>query len=477
MCGFLFPNERRARAGVEQIWKARKVKTESAIIWSGLAAGLLFCAVNGALACLFLGEADLRNLLRSEVLSYGLYAGLAAQLLFAGFGVAVSRIMARRRQAEEQVRESEARYRTLVEQIPAVIYVAAMDEARTMIFISRHIEQLTDFRPDEFKADPNMWRKQLHPDDRERVLARLKRCCETGEPYACEYRMLGRDERVVWVRDEGKVFEDGVSPTPRLQGVMLDVTERRRHEKELREVERLRSLRELAVGVAHNYNNLLSGITAYAALVSGQLEKRRSPLTPVEKLLECVDRAAQLTDELLASTRASSSERHPVRLDALVEDLAQVCKASFGRDIKLAVDVAAPAAVVMASRADLHAALFNICENAREAMPNGGTLHISANAANGQVAGAENEFVVMEISDTGVGIDPEVRRKVFDPFFSTKNTVGVGLSLSVTRRTIEEHGGSIEVEGRPGGGTTFRLLLPAALQGEEQELLSRHFQG
>ena len=142
-----------------------------------------------------------------------------------------------RKIAEAALRESEARYRTLVEQMPAVVYTTALDEASTTLYVSPQIEQFIGFSPEQYRADPDIWRQQLHPDDRDRVLEQVHRCHESGEPFVSEYRMLSRDGRVVWLRDQADLVRDEGGKPRFLQGIMLDITERKQAEEALRQSE------------------------------------------------------------------------------------------------------------------------------------------------------------------------------------------------------------------------------------------------
>ena len=161
----------------------------------------------------------------------GLIGGLTLIILLLSVNIL------RRKRAEEKLHKAEAKYRTLVEQIPAITYIAALDRASSTLYVSPQMETIIGFSPEEYKADPDIWRKQLHPDDRQRVLAEVQHTHETGEPLCCEYRMLARDGRVVWLRDEALVVTNDNSEPLFLQGVMVDVTERRKSEDELKESE------------------------------------------------------------------------------------------------------------------------------------------------------------------------------------------------------------------------------------------------
>ncbi len=152
--------------------------------------------------------------------------------------LAVTHDITERKRAEDRLRKAEAQYRTLVEQIPAITYTAALDDSSTTMYVSPQIEAILGFSPEDYKADPDIWRKRLHPDDRDRVLAELKQSHASNLPLKSEYRMIARDGRIVWLRDEAVVVKDSLGKPLFLQGVMVDLTERRQTEEALRESER-----------------------------------------------------------------------------------------------------------------------------------------------------------------------------------------------------------------------------------------------
>jgi PAS domain S-box-containing protein len=166
---------------------------------------------------------------------------VSANLLMRGWKrtiCSVGRNITGRRHAEERLRKAEAQYRTLVEQIPAITYTAALDDASTTMYVSPQIEAILGFSPEDYRADPDIWRKRLHPDDRDRVMAELKQSHASNRPFKSEYRMIARDGRTVWLRDEAVIVQDCTGKPLFLQGVMVDLTERRQTEEALRESER-----------------------------------------------------------------------------------------------------------------------------------------------------------------------------------------------------------------------------------------------
>ncbi len=139
-----------------------------------------------------------------------------------------------RKRAEEALRESEQRYRLLVEQLPAITYTAALDQASTTLYISPQVKEILDMSPDDYKADPDLWRKLLHPDDRGHVMDEVKKSHRTGRPFSCEYRMVTKDGRIVWIRDDARIVEDSQGRPIYLQGVMYNITEHKKAEEQLK---------------------------------------------------------------------------------------------------------------------------------------------------------------------------------------------------------------------------------------------------
>jgi len=138
------------------------------------------------------------------------------------------------KQSEERLLRTEAQYKALVEQIPAITYTAALDDASTTLYVSPQIESILGFSPEDYRADPDMWRKRLHPDDRDRVLAKLKQSRFSNQPFRSDYRMIARDGRVVWFTDDATTVQDNAGNPLFIQGVMTDISERKRSEEALK---------------------------------------------------------------------------------------------------------------------------------------------------------------------------------------------------------------------------------------------------
>jgi len=231
-------------------------------------------------------------------------------------------------------------------------------------------------------------------------------------------------------------------------------------EDRAREAGRLTAVCDLAAGVAHNFNNILSATLGYASFVRAALREQGEPLDDIDRIVESTRRASCLADQLLSCARPVCDARETVTLGALIETIVVACRDSLPGNVRLTTDAEEPDVRLSLAPESLRGAILNICTNAREAMPDGGTLSIAATTARQLTLDGDTRFAQISIADTGVGITPDSLSRVFDPFFSTKGTVGVGISLALTRRVIEDHGGRITVDSSPGRGSTFSVLLP-----------------
>jgi PAS domain S-box-containing protein len=281
-----------------------------------------------------------------------------------------------------------------------------------------------------------------------------------------ETRHRARDGRVFPVEVSANYFEyEG-------QGYDLalahDVTERRRLEEQLRQAQKMEAVGTLAGGVAHDFNNILTGIIGYGYVIQEALPQGDPLHDSVEQILAASERAAQLTRGLLAFSRKQVINPKPVDLNVVVRGIEGLLRRVIGEDVELSTELAPAPLVVMADTGQLEQVLMNLATNARDAMPGGGILSIATRAfelddryvaAHGW--GTPGPHAVLSVSDTGMGMSAATRRKVFEPFFTTKEKgKGTGLGLSIVYGIVKQHGGAVDVYSEPGKGTSFKILLP-----------------
>jgi two-component system cell cycle sensor histidine kinase/response regulator CckA len=382
------------------------------------------------------------------------------------------RDVSERREALEELRTAELRYQTLVEQLPLVTYVHAPEERGAWSYFSPQLQAILGYEESDWRGDSGFYERILEPQDRARVLA--TRAATTGR-FSLEYRVVARDGRVVWVRDEAMVVRDLAGRALYVQGYLLDTTaeweadrKRKGLEAQLLQSQKMEAVGRLAGGIAHDFNNLLTAITGYSELILTGLEPESEPARDVEQIRRAAAQAASMTQQLLAFSRRQVLQPKVLNLNEILAEMEPMLKRLIGENIAL---VTAPDAELLATRSDLaqiEQVVLNLSVNARDAMLGGGrlelrTANVELDEEQARVAGSEpGPHVVLEVRDTGHGMEPETLEHAFEPFFTTKDQgKGTGLGLATVLGIVQQSGGGIVVESQPGEGTVFRIFLPA----------------
>jgi PAS domain S-box-containing protein len=402
---------------------------------------------------------------------------LALLLVVAGVGALLTlssrlAVAAERRRTAEEV---EARYRAMVEDLPAIHYVIDAAPPNRTVYISPQVRHILGFTPEQWIADPDLWLRQVHPEDRGRVEEAIRRNDRRKEPTELEYRVLTADGRERWIHNRCVFSRVGRELT--ITGVMLDVTERRGAEEALREREeqltqarKLEAVGRLAGGVAHDFNNLLTVINGYADLLLSEAGLTGAPRVQAREILEAGQRAQRLTDQLLAYSRKQIHSPQVLDLAGRVRQMQSMLRRLIGEHIELVSELAAEPALVRIDPGQLEQVIMNLCVNARDSMSDGGTLRISVSRVTlDRAPGPERPglrpgaWVVLEVKDTGVGMDAETISHIFEPFFTTKEKGrGTGLGLSTVYGIVAQAGGQVFVRSEPGSGAAFEVFLPRA---------------
>ena len=379
--------------------------------------------------------------------------------------------------AKAELRAAEARYRTLVERLPAITYVAELGADGPWHYVSPQIETMLGFSPAEWLSDPMNWMNHIHPDDREIALAAEQRFQETHELFQSEYRMCARDGRLMWFRDEGVLLDEADGQGPLMQGVMYDITERKRLEDQLRHSQKMEAVGQLAGGVAHDFNNLLMLIQAHNEHLRDQLAADDPAIKDALEIETAVTRAAALTGQLLAFSRKQVLRPKVLDLNVVLAEVAKMLHRLIGKDIELIVDPARSLGRVKADPGQMEQMILNLAVNSRDAMPNGGRLTIETRDVEldkddsrkheGAPAG---KYVMLAVSDTGSGMDSETQAHMFEPFFTTKAPgKGTGLGLATVYGVVKHSDGWIWVDSEPGRGTSFKIYLPRVQEARFEE--------
>jgi two-component system cell cycle sensor histidine kinase/response regulator CckA len=358
-----------------------------------------------------------------------------------------------RKRAERERDLAEVRYRNLIESLPLVTYIDQVDDHATNVYTSPQVVELLGWSLAEWGADSRILENVLHPDDTERVMAQVLHANETREPFDSEYRLRHRDGHYVWVRDQSAIMDDNGEAFAR--GFLLDITEQKKLEDQLRQAQKMDALGQFAGGIAHDFNNLLTGIGGYAELAASSTERGTVVSRCLDGIKSAAEEATSLTSRLLAFSRRNVPERRPLDLNAIVREAASLLERLVRSDIRVTLALAYPLPAVAADLAQLKQVVLNLALNARDAMPDGGILTIETT-----VSGSN---VVLRVRDNGIGMDSATRSRALEPFFTTKpEGEGTGLGLSLVYGVVDGLGGRLSIESAIGLGTIVEIALPAA---------------
>ena len=334
---------------------------------------------------------------------------------------------------------------------------------------SEEYVRIIGYDPENFSTTVATWLEAIHPEDREKVGLEFRECVATGETRSMEYRRQTRNGEWKWIRSVGRVVERDATGRPvRMMGTHADITARKDLERQLLHSQRLEAVGTLASGVAHDLNNILTPMLMASGLLRDSLGNPadKELMTMIEKGGQ---RGAAIVRQLLDFSRNMRAERCPITPGALVQEVAGMMRSTLPKEITVKEIIFDSPYKIEGDSTQLHQVLMNLCVNARDAMPRGGTLTLGLETAvlpphGGEDAGRTQggPHIVLMVSDTGQGIPPEIREKIFDPFFTTKGPgKGTGLGLASAHGIVSSHRGFIRFESTVGRGTVFRVFLPA----------------
>jgi PAS domain S-box-containing protein len=367
-----------------------------------------------------------------------------------------------------QLHAAEERYRTLVEQIPAVAYTADFGPEGRWHYVAPQIEEVLGYTPTEWTADRGLWWSRVHPEDRNRVLEDEDMCRRTSGHLAVEYRVLAKDDRVVWIRDDAIVVRGDQGEPRYFQGVLYDITKQKEAEEALREAydrerqaaERLRSLDEMKnaflSAVSHELRTPLSAVIGYARTLQQEevnlpREERRDMF---DRLVANAQKLSRLLSDLLDLDRLARGIMEPRRQVVDVGALARrVIEEADLRDRPL--QLTADEAPAFVDPSHVERIMENLLVNAAKHTPPGTAVRLTVTS--------HPKAVEISVEDQGEGVPDALKDTVFRPFERGEengHAPGTGIGLSLVARFAELHGGRAWVEDRPGGGARFRVSLP-----------------
>lgn len=381
------------------------------------------------------------------------------------FNCVFMRDITARKQAEETLRESERRFRELMEQVHMIAVM--LDEQGSIIFCNDFLLQLTGWSREEVMG--RNWFETFVPANSRDVFRNVfRQGLSTGEinPHL-ESGILTRSGvecLIVW---DNTLLRNSTGAVTGVASLGIDVSKHRSLEAQLRQSQKMESIGTLAGGVAHDFNNILTVIMSCSEMLRNRLDNRERALMLTEQILNSAQRAAKLTRSLLAFSRKQQIVTAPVNINDLISQMHDFLERIIGEDVELKIALSDEALTVLADRSQIEQVIMNIVSNARDAMPDGGCLTISTGLGrlDSEVVGADSvvadQYAVLTLADTGVGITNLEQERIFEPFFTTKDIgKGTGLGLSMAYGIIRQHNGWISVESKVGEGTRFMVYLP-----------------
>ncbi|MBF0559455.1 MAG: PAS domain S-box protein [Nitrospirae bacterium] len=370
-----------------------------------------------------------------------------------------------RKRMEQTLRESEERFRCAFEYAP--IGVSMHELGGGFLRVNKAFCNIVGYSNEELST--RTYRDITHPDDLA-LNIELVRKLLSGQEKIIRFnkRYIHKLGHEVPVSIYVSVLSNESGKPLSLLSIVEDLTEKKKLEEQLRQSQKMEAIGVLAGGVAHDFNNILTAIMGFGTMAKKRIKEDDNIKLFIDEILASAKRAAELTKGLLAFSRKQVISPRVLELNGIIEGISKMLKRIIGEDIILKTSLSKDAIIVKVDSSQMEQVLLNMATNARDAMPDGGHLIIETSTVNADNEYAEmhflkdpGQYVVLTVSDTGIGMDAKTREHIFDPFFTTKGIgKGTGLGLAVVYGIIKQHEGSITVYSEPGNGTTFKIYLP-----------------
>ena len=380
---------------------------------------------------------------------------------------AIARDITERIEMEAALRRSEANFRSVIENSPYGALRTLLDGR--ILLANPAVVRMLGYSSESDLLSLNMTTDIYRdPADRARIIEQSR---NTEYVKDIEVEWKHRSGSSIMVRFSSHIVKNQAGEIDHFDLMVQDITKQRNLEDQLRQAQKMEAIGRLAGGVAHDFNNLLGVIIGYSELVLDQIEPASAVRSQVEQIRRAGERATALTRQLLAFSRQQVLDTKPLNLNAIISDMAQMLLRLIGEDVELQTKLESELHAIRGDQGQIEQVIMNLAVNARDAMPQGGKLMIETR--NVTVEDDElqrrtpmmpGDYILLTISDTGVGMDAETQAHIFEPFFTTKaQGKGTGLGLATVYGVVKQSGGYIWVYSEPGVGATFKVYLPRVL--------------
>jgi PAS domain S-box-containing protein len=380
--------------------------------------------------------------------------------------VCVARDIRDRLTAERARFETEAKYKMFVEQVAAVSYIAEVGLHGEWLYVSPQVEAIFGFTQQEWLRGSEQWIRFV-PEEDHPIIAAAEGNCLRVKRFQAEYRLKRKDGQIIWVSDTAVVVP-GSDSHPLMEGIIVDITERRLLENQLQQARRMEAVGRLAGGVAHDFNNLLTIIKGYVELALKRCVEQPELRGNIQRIEDAAERAVTLVRQLLAFSRKQVLKPKVLDLNSIVLNMDKLVRRLMSETIEMKTQIGKNLGAVKADPGQIEQVILNLIVNARDAMPNGGKLlvetgnvELDSTFGHDQASVKPGPYVMLSVTDTGIGMSAETLAHIFEPFYTTKESSrGTGLGLSTVYGIVKQSGGHVSVYSEPGKGTTFKVYLP-----------------
>ncbi|TGL58405.1 hybrid sensor histidine kinase/response regulator [Leptospira sarikeiensis] len=378
---------------------------------------------------------------------------------FPNYFVAQLQDISERKYSEKALKETEENFKQLAGTVDEAFWMKDAESGK-LLYVSPAYESIWGKSRESLFENPDSWLDSVLPEDKQAALDTIPRKKEDGNLNG-KFRIRHMDGAEHWIRLRNFPVFGPNGNFERILSSARDITKQHELEKQLIHSQRMESIGSLAGGVAHDFNNILTVILGFTTLLeknSGQPEKIQQYTGIIRKTAE---RGASLVRQLLTLARKVESFLRPLILNDILSEAANIASSTFPKSIRISLEATEEPILINADHTQIHQVFLNLFLNAKDAMPDGGTLSLKLKKEQCPFSDEEGDVATLEIQDSGIGMDEETVRKIFDPFFTTKEPgKGTGLGLSIVYGILENHKSKIQVESELGEGTKFTIYFP-----------------